>query len=227
MEAHGRHRRAHHRCERVELGAVLSCAVKRQNSPLRHHVPRPLDVPARSWRTRHKTTSSARRSYLSSDNVQTLAVSDERSDTGFFNVAFDKALQTVNEMRYATAHGYQSQVFAGSHMALYPEQKHLETLRPFTAIAAAAMGDQKFGRVITQALTPTTPGRLSRSERYAFEWDWLPTKGTVPKGGLIAVSGDVNFGQMWWFVFTDGPYFSADGGTTLAKVLDEKGGAAK
>ncbi len=174
-----------------------------------------------------KTTATTSRSYLSPDSVQTLSVSDERSDTGFFNVAFDKALQSVNEMRYATAHGYQAQVFAGSHMALYPEQKHLETLRPFTAISAAAMGDQKFGRVITQALNPSTPGRLSRSERWAFEWHWLPTKGDVPKGGLIGVSGDVNLGERWWFVFTDGLYFSADGGTTLAKVLDERGAAVK
>ncbi len=108
-------------------------------------------------------------------------------------------------------------------MALYPEQKHLETLRPFTAISATAMGDQKFGRVITQSLHPGTPGRLSRSERWAFEWHWLPTKGTVPKGGLIAVSGDVNLGEQWWFVFAGGLYFSADGGTTMAKVSDEKG----
>ena len=80
------------------------------------------------------------------------------------------------------------------------------------------MGDQKFGSVITQALNPTTQGRLSRSERWAFEWHWMPRK-----GGLIAASGDVALGEQWWFVFTDGLYFSADGGTTLAKVLDEQG----
>ena len=174
-----------------------------------------------------KTAATASRGYLSPDGVQTLVVSDERSDTGFFNVAFDKALQTVNEMRFATAHGYQAQVFAGSHMALHPEQKHLESLRPITAISAAAMGDQKFGRVITQALNPTTPGRLSRSERWAFEWHWLATKGTVPRGGLIAVSGDVNLGEQWWFVFTDGLYSSNDGGATLARVLDENGKQAQ
>lgn len=52
-----------------------------------------------------KTTATASRGYLSPDGVQTLVISDERGDTGFFNVAFDKALQSVNEMRYATAHG--------------------------------------------------------------------------------------------------------------------------
>ena len=169
------------------------------------------------------TTATTSRSYLSPDGVQTLTLSDERPDTGFYNVAFDKALQSVNEMRYATTHGCQSQVFAGAHMALYPEHKHLEWLRPFTAISATAMGDQKFGRVITQALNPAVPGRLSKSERWAFEWDWLPTKGTVPKGGLIAVCGDVNLGEKWWFVYTDGLYFSGDGGTTLNKILDDQG----
>ncbi|MEK0449845.1 MAG: hypothetical protein RL088_2113 [Verrucomicrobiota bacterium] len=172
-----------------------------------------------------KTTATASRAYLSPDGVQTLAISDERRDTGFFNVAFDKALQSVNEMRYATAHGYQTQVFAGSHMALYPAQKNLESLRPFTAIAATAMGDQKFGRVITQALDPEVPGRLSRSERWAFEWHWLPIKGDVPKGGLIAVAGDVTLGERWWFIYTDGLYTSDDGGTTLRKIADHTGRA--
>ncbi len=170
-----------------------------------------------------KTAATASRSYLSPDGVQTLAVSDERADTGFYNVAFDKALQSVNEMRYATTHGCQAQVFAGTQMALYAAPKHLEWLRPFTAISATAMGDQKFGRVITQALSPATPGRLSKSERWAFEWEWLTLKGAVPKGGLIAVCGEVGLGQKWWFVFTDGLYFSNDGGATLSQVLDERG----
>jgi regulation of enolase protein 1 (concanavalin A-like superfamily) len=167
------------------------------------------------------TTATTARSYVSHDNVQSLSVADERSDTGFYNVAFDKAMQSTGEMRYATAHGYQTQVFAGSHMALYPAQKNLEWLRPFTAVGATAMGDQKFGRFITQALDPVVPGRLSRSERWAFEWSWLPSKGTVPKGGLIATCGDPHQGATWWFVHTDGLYFSPDGGEHLTKVMDE------
>ena len=169
------------------------------------------------------TPAPASRGYVSHDGVKTIVVSDERSDTGFFNVAFDKAMQSVNEMRYATAHGYQTQVFPGSHMALYPPPKHLEWLRPFTAVGATAMGEQKFGRFITQALDPVVTGRLSRSERWAFEWSWLPSKGTVPKGGLIATCGDTRLGEQWWFVHTDGLYFSPDGGATLRKVLDESG----
>jgi hypothetical protein len=170
-----------------------------------------------------KTAALTSRSYVSNDDVKTITIADERGDTGFFNVAFDKAMQSVNEMRYATAHGYQTQVFSGSHMALYPEQKRLEWQRPFTAIAATAMGDQKFGRVIAQALDPLQKGRVSRSERWAFEWDWLSTKGDVPTGGLIAVCGDVHLGQKWWFVYTDGLYYSADGGATLARILSHTG----
>ena len=163
------------------------------------------------------------RAYVSHDDVQTIVVSDERDDTGFFNVAFDKALQSVNEMRYATAHGYQTQISPGTHMALYPPQKCLEWFRPFTAVGAAALGDQKFGRFIAQAIDPAVPGRLSRSHAWAFDWHWLTPAGDVPAGGLIAVSGDVREGRRWWFVSTDGLYASTDGGDTLRRVLDASG----
>jgi hypothetical protein len=169
------------------------------------------------------TTATASRSYVSADSVQRLSVADERSDTGFYNVAFDKAMQSTGEMRYGTTHGYQTQVFAGSHMALYPEQKHLEWLRPMTAVGATAMGDQKFGRFMAQALDPAVPGRLSRSQVWAFEWSWLPAKGDVPKGGLIATCGDSHQGDQWWFVHTDGLYYSPDGGVNLTKIMAASG----
>jgi hypothetical protein len=169
------------------------------------------------------TAATSARSYVSHNSVQTLAVADERSDTGFYNVAFDKAMQSTGEMRYATAHGYQTQVFFGSHMALYPPQKNLEWLRPFTAVGATAMGDQKFGRFLAQALDPVVPGRLSQSQAWAFEWSWLPSKGAVPKGGLIAACGDPHQGNQWWFVHTDGLYYSPDGGEHLSKFMDESG----
>lgn len=169
------------------------------------------------------TAATTARSYVSHDNVQTLSLADERSDTGFYNVAFDKAMQSTGEMRYGTAHGFQTQVFAGGHMALYPAAKNLEWLRPMTAVGATAMGDQKFGRFLAQVLDPAVPGRLSRSERWAFEWSWLPSQGTVPKGGLIAACGDLQQGDKWWFVHTDGLYFSPDGGGHLTKVMDELG----
>lgn len=172
------------------------------------------------------TTATTARGYVSEDDVETLTVDDERLDTGFFNVAFDKALQSVHTMSYATAHGYQMQVSPGSHMALYPEQKNLEWLRPFTAISATALGEQKFGRAITQALDPIVPGRLSLSERWSESWSWSPIAGDVPQGGLIAVCGDVNLGEQWWFVYTDGLYRSHDGGKTLKKIMDRHGRSA-
>jgi hypothetical protein len=167
------------------------------------------------------TTTSVARSYVSSDSVRSLSVMDERSDTGFFNVAFDKATQTTRVMSYATAHGFQHN--SGGHMSLFPEQKHFESLRPFTALGATAMGDQKFGRFITQALDPSVPGRLSCSERWAEEWSWLSPNGVVPLGGLISTCGDVHLGEKWWFVCTDGLYCSTDGGKNLTKVLESSG----
>jgi hypothetical protein len=167
------------------------------------------------------TPATAARSYVSSDSVQSLSVMDERSDTGFLNVAFDKATQSTREMCYGTAHGFQHN--SGGHMSLFPEQKHLEWLRPVAALGATAMGEQKCGRFITQALDPAVPGRLSRSQAWAFEWAWLPAKGTVPTGGLIAACGNVDKGDKWWLVYTDGLYFSPDGGATLQKALDETG----
>jgi hypothetical protein len=169
------------------------------------------------------TPATVSRSYVSGDNVRSLSVADERSDTGFYNVAFDKAMQSTGEMRYATTHGYQTQIFSGTHMALYPEPKHLEWLRPFTALGATAMGEEKFGRFITQALNPAVPGRLSRSQAWAFEWSWLPTEGIVPGGGLIAACGDQNQGNQWWFVHTDGLYYSPDGGEHMTRIMDASG----
>ncbi len=162
------------------------------------------------------TPATTARSYISNDNVATLTLLDERADTGFFNVAFDKATQTVREFSYATAHGYQGN--SGGFMSLFPDRKNLEWLRPFTALATAARGEEKFGRFLTQALDPATPGRLSLSTHWGYDWSWLPTQGTAPKGGLIAACADVHQGEQWWFIYTDGLYSSKDGGVTLSKV---------
>lgn len=156
------------------------------------------------------------RSYISNDGVATLSLMDERPDTGFYNVAFDKATQSAHEMSYATAHGLQGN--SGGFMNLFPVRKNLEWLRPFTALATAAQGDKKFGIFLTQALDPMVPGRLSISQQWAFGWSWQPIKGNVPSGGLIAACADVHLGQKWWFVFTDGLYSSDDGGVTLQKA---------
>jgi len=88
-----------------------------------------------------------------------------------------------------------------------------------SALAAVARGDEKFGLCLAQALDPLHPGRLSRSAQWAFEWEWLPLQGDVPRGGWIAACGDVALGREWWFVTTDGLYHSTDGGGTMTRVM--------
>ena len=175
-------------------------------------------------RPRTSTPAGASKSYITRDDGETVVLSEERDDCGFYNVAFDKAMQSTNEMRYATSHGYQTQVFEGWHMALYPPQKNLEWFRPYTAVAAAAKGDEKFGRFIAGPLAPERPGRYSVSERWAFEWSWLTPQGTQTDAkpsmdGLIAAACDMSEGKIWYFLHTDGLYHSADGGATVSKVL--------
>ena len=167
------------------------------------------------------TPAACSRSYVSENGVASLSVLDECDQTGFFNVAFDKATQTTRTMSYATAHGFQHN--SGGHLSLFPAQKSFETLRPFTALGATAKGDQKFGRFLTQALDPVVPGRFSRSEQWAEEWSWLAPQGEVPSGGLIGAAGDLRQGEKWWFVFTDGLYASMDGGGHLKKITDPQG----
>jgi hypothetical protein len=168
------------------------------------------------------TGETKARTYVSNDNVQTLVVLDEREDTGFTNVAWDKSLQSTREISYATVHGYQGN--SGGHMSLFPAVKNFEWLRPVTALGTTARGEQRMGRFLTQALDPEVPGRLSQGTGgWGMDWAWLPAKGAVPKGGLIAACGEHAQGDQWWFVHTDGLYFSPDGGATLSKVLDESG----
>jgi hypothetical protein len=168
------------------------------------------------------TKATVARSYFSNDNVQSLTVLDERDDTGFHNVAWDKSLQSTREISFATIHGYQHN--SGGHMSLFPPQKHLEWLRPFTALGTTAVGERRNGRFLTQALDPAVPGRLSLCESgWGMNWSWRPARGAAPKGGLITACGDVHRGDTWWFVHTDGLYVSPDGGATMRKVLDETG----
>jgi hypothetical protein len=168
------------------------------------------------------TAETVTRSYVSNDNAQSLTALDERNDTGFNNVAFDKSLQATREISYATTHGYQHN--SGGYMSLFPAQKNLEWLRPFTALGTTAAGDRRNGRFLTQALDPAAPGRLSLCQSgWGMDWSWLPANGTAPKGGMIAACGDQNQGDKWWFVHTDGLYYSPDGGEHMTKVMDESG----
>ena len=171
------------------------------------------------------TSAITSKSYITRDDAKSIVLSEEREDCGFYNVAFDKAMQSTNEMRYATSHGYQTQVFEGWHMALYPPEKNLEWFTPYTALAAAAQGEQKFGRFFTAPLFSNQPGRYSKSERWAFEWNWLTPKplsttSELPKGGLISIACDQSNGKLWYFLHTDGLFLSQDGGETISKVLD-------
>jgi hypothetical protein len=85
-------------------------------------------------------------------------------------------------------------------------------------VASAARGDLKFGWTFAQALDPERPARLSRSERWAFEWHWSEPAGEAPSGGMIAACGDVHAGESWWFLHTDGLYRSDDAGRTRRRV---------
>lgn len=175
------------------------------------------------------TATTISKSYITRDDAKSIVVSEQRDDCGFYNVAFDKAMQSTNEMRYATSHGYQTQVFEGWHMALYPPEKNLEWFTPYTAVAAAAQGDQKFGRFIAAPLFSNQPGRYSKSERWAFEWSWItPTTVSAapqrPKGGVIAIACDQTDGRIWYFLHTDGLFLSTDGGETITKILGDQPG---
>jgi hypothetical protein len=168
------------------------------------------------------TKATMARNYVSNGNVESLAVLDERDDTGFHNVAWDKSLQSTREISFATTHGYQGN--SGGHMSLFPARKNLEWLRPFTALGTTAAGERRDGRFLTQTLDPLVPGRLSSCVGgWGMDWSWLEAKGAAPKGGLIAAAGDVHQGDSWWFVHTDGLYFSPDGGANLTKIMDNSG----
>lgn len=165
------------------------------------------------------TEETLTRSYITTDNGQSLRVRDERDDTGFYNAGWDKSLNNPGAISFATSHGYQGN--SGGHMSLFPPQKNLEWLRPFTALGTTATGDRRQGRFLTQALDPVLPGRLSLCIwGWGMNWSWLSTQGTVPEGGLIAACGDIHQGDRWWFVYTDGLYTSSDGGVTLERVMN-------
>jgi len=167
------------------------------------------------------TGGDTAKSYVSHDDVKSLRVFHARDDLGFYNVAFDRMCQTPNNMRYATSYGLQHNV--GRNMFALPEAKHIEWMRPFTAVYGACLPGTKNGRCIAQALDPVDPGRISISQSWAFNWQWVKIKGDVPGGGLIAVTGEHRVGETWWFVYTDGLFRSTDGGKNLVKVLNATG----
>lgn len=163
-----------------------------------------------------RTGETSTRSYISEDGVQSLRIMDERDDTGYYNVVFDKATQSVREMCFGSTHGLQNN--SGGYVTLFPPQKNLEWFRPMTGIGATAKGEQKFGRILAQSLVPDRPGRLSCSETWGLDWYWTTIEGAIPKGGPIALAGAADAGDVWWFVYPDGLYRSPDAGRTLEKI---------
>lgn len=147
-----------------------------------------------------------------------------RKDNGFYNVAFSKMMKHPQNFRYATSRGLEHNY--GGTLYAFPSYKNLEWLRPITAIHGTNRNGpgNNNGLMITQALAPEQHGRISRTEQtWARIWHWTYVKGDAPNGGLIAAFGELQQGDDWWFVYTDGLYFSSNGGQTMKKVLSETG----
>jgi hypothetical protein len=161
------------------------------------------------------------RSYVSHDGGASLHRTCERGDLGYLNVAFDKG--SPSEPPYATTHGILHSLSDGERTFLFPLSKNVDGFRPVTALACSGIDDGRCGRCLTMPLNPAKPGRLSRSDFFAFHWNWLAPAGDRPAGGMISVCGEFQQGRQWWLLATDGLYHSTDGGDTLTKVLDEKG----
>jgi hypothetical protein len=157
------------------------------------------------------------RDYVSRDGGLTLQRTCERHDLGYLNVAFDKG--SPEAPPYATTHGIVQALGDGERTFLHPPAMNLEWFRPVTALGCTGIDDGRCGRCLTQPLNPAKPGRLSRSDFFAFHWDWRTIAGDQPSGGLISVCGELKQGKLWWLLTTDGLYRSIDGGDTLTKVL--------
>ena len=164
---------------------------------------------------------TASRDYVSRDGGLSLQRTCERTDLGYLNVAFDKG--SPDELPYATTHGLLKALADGDRTFLFPATKNLECFRPVTALACSGIDDGRCGRCLSEPLDPARPGRLSRSDFFAFDWKWQIPCGDRPVGGLISACGEFRQGRQWWLLATDGLYQSSDGGATLKKILDKQG----
>ena len=170
-------------------------------------------------------TVTVSRDYVSRDGGLSLLKICERTDLGYLNAAFDKGAYP-EELPYATTHGILKALGDGERTFLFPPVKHLDCFRPVTALACSGR-DDGYGRSLTQPLDPAELGRSSRSDNWAFIWEWQTFGGDCPDGGLISLCGEFKHGQLWWLLATDGLYHSTDGGASLKKVLDAKGTLVK
>jgi hypothetical protein len=168
---------------------------------------------------------AASRDYQSQDGGLALRKICERTDLGYFNVAFDKGRPAC--LPYATTHGVAYGINDGLLTFLSPSTKNLECGRPVTALACSGINDGRLGYCLTQPLNPLNPHQLSRSDHFALDWDRLAIAGDRPAGGLVSVCGEFKQGRLWWLLATDGLYRSTDSGTTLKKILDDNGTPSK
>jgi hypothetical protein len=166
-------------------------------------------------------TVTVSRDYVSRDGGLSLQRTCERADLGYLNVAFDKG--SLEALPYATTHGILKALADGDETFLFPSVKNLEVFRPVTALGCSGIDEGLCGRCLTQPLDPANPAQLSRSDFFAYNWDWKLLAGDRPAGGMIALCGEFKQGRLWWLLSTDGLYRSTDGGVTLRKVLDREG----
>jgi hypothetical protein len=165
------------------------------------------------------------RDYVSQDGGLSLQQTCERTDLGYLNLAFDKTYPST--IPYGTTHGLLYGIFDGNPNFLFMPTQNIAHFSPVTALNTSCNEGSEFGRCLTQALNPPEAGRLSRDEHCLDYWNWVKLAGDIPIGGMISLCGEYTRGKRWWLLATDGLYRSTDGGTTLKKILDEKGTPVK
>ena len=167
-----------------------------------------------------QTEPKISRDFYSRDGGKTIHEVCSREDLGYLNAAFDKGAWP-EELPYATTHGLTKALGNGVSTYLFPPEKNLEAMRPYTAIGTAALLDHSNGRAIVGPLVPSRDGNMSLTDEWAFNWQ-LPARQAGDRAvGTIAIAGELKEGNLWWFVRTDGIYRSVDGGKTLAKIVSE------
>jgi hypothetical protein len=74
----------------------------------------------------------------------------------------------------------------------FPIARNLDCFRPVTALACSGI-DDGYGRSLTQPLNPAKPGRFSRSDNWALNWDRRTFGGDRPaNSGRCAYSVSPN-----------------------------------
>jgi hypothetical protein len=171
------------------------------------------------------TKSTTSKVFLSTNDCTNLKRVVSHPYVGLTRLCFGRVRPNPDEYRVASTHG----IFHnwGGPIAAYPPERHVEWMKPFTALDDVAMPpdkDQRMGRMMTASLAPERHGILSISEGGWWQ-DWKPvqTKGDSPEGGLIGICGEHETGETWWVLTTRGLYRSGDGGLSFKQILDASG----